>query len=60
VQLGDIENATKISTMVNEAEPNNETARILKKSIDFLKANPPGKPGGLPNPKPAIPGSKNK
>ena len=67
LQLDDLENAIKISNTVNELEPNNETAKILKKSIDFLKANPPAKPGGLPNPakrgtetKPVIPGSKAK
>lgn len=66
LQLGDIEQATKVSETVNEAEPNNETAKILKKTLEHLKANPPAAPtkttpkNGVIDVKPITPPKKGK
>lgn len=66
LQLGDIEQATKITNTVNESEPNNETAKILKKTIEHLKANPPAPPAattpkkGVIDVKPITPPKKPK
>lgn len=66
LQLGDIEQATKVSATVNEAEPNNETAKILKKTLEHLKANPPAAPTktvpkkGVIDVKPITPPKKGK
>lgn len=53
LQLGDIDQATKASNSANEAEPNNETAKILKKSLEHLKANPPAA-ASTPTPKKGV------
>ncbi len=53
LQLGDIEQATKISAMVSEADPNNDSGKLLRKAIERLKERPvkgtsnagPAKPG---------------
>lgn len=50
LQQGEIDQATKISVMVFEAEPNNEAAKILKKSLEQLKSQPkPADPKPSPN-----------
>ncbi len=52
LQRGDLDQATKTSKMVLEADPNNEVGKVLRQAIERLKDGkkaPDPKPGSLPN-----------